>query len=93
MKLTKHAQQRSQQRGIPPIVMDLLTKFGREEWCGKGMVRYTMDKDTRRYLRSYAGKSVYAAIEPYLDCYTVVSEDADKIITAAHRFKRFKHVN
>lgn len=35
MKLTKHASVRQQQRGIPPIVIDLLIDYGTVERAGK----------------------------------------------------------
>ncbi len=91
MKLTKHAQQRSQQRGIPPMVLDLLTRWGVEERVGGGASRFTMNKETRRILRAYAGSRLFAAIEPYLDCYTILNEDERSVITLAHRYKRLKH--
>lgn len=55
MAYTQHAQIRAQQRGIPPILIDLLLRFGAHEKAGDGTQTYFFDKTARRQVRSYAG--------------------------------------
>ena len=87
MQLTKHAKVRQQQRGIPPIVIDLLVNYGTVDRSGKGAATHYFDKPSRRRLHAYIGQ-LAAVIEPYLDCYAVVSDNGD-VITVAHRLKKF----
>lgn len=89
MKLTKHASIRQQQRGIPPIVIDLLLSYGTCEPAGKDATSYYFDKASRRKVLAYAG-SLSRAIEGHLDCYAVVGANG-QVITVAPRLKRFKH--
>lgn len=44
MELKHHAKVRSQQRGIPPIIVDLLIRFGHREKAGDGMSKVFMNK-------------------------------------------------
>lgn len=89
MKVTKHASVRQQQRGIPPIVIDLLVNYGTVERSGKGATTHYFDKTSRRRLRAYTGR-LADVIEPYLDCYAIVSDSGD-VITVAHRLKKLHH--
>lgn len=88
MNLTRHAQARTQQRGIPPLMIDLLLQFGAHERAGAGMQKYFFDKTARRQLRSYAGPFA-SSIEQHLDIYVVVDEHY-QVITVAHRTERIR---
>lgn len=87
--LTKHAAARSQQRSIPPLVIDLLLDFGRSEKAGDGTTKHYFDKPARRRLRAYAGP-LSPQIEAHLNCYAVVGEHGD-VVTVAHLTSRIKH--
>jgi hypothetical protein len=89
MKLTKHASTRLQQRGIPPIVIDLLQSYGVVERAGKGAVTYYFDKASRRKVLAYVGQ-MGRALEGFLDYYAVVADDGS-VITAAPRLGKAKH--
>ncbi|TCS32918.1 hypothetical protein EDC30_11929 [Paucimonas lemoignei] len=89
MKLTNHASIRLQQRGIPPIVVDLLLGYGSIEKAGKDAVTYYFDKASRRKISAYAGQ-LFRAIEGFLDYYAVVGSDGN-VITVAPRVKKVKH--
>lgn len=89
MKLTKHASSRLQQRGIPPIVVDLLQRYGAVERAGKGAVTYYFDKSSRRKVMAYAGP-LGRALEEFLDYYAVVADDGS-VITAAPRLGKVRH--
>lgn len=88
LEITKHAQCRSQQRGIPPIAVDLLLQFGRREKAGDGACRVFLDKGARKRLRAYAGPLVNA-LDTHLNIYAIVASD-ERVITVAHRLERLQ---
>ena len=47
-KFTRHAKARSQQRAVPPMLIDLLLKFGSSERAGVGVSMLFFDKASRR---------------------------------------------
>jgi hypothetical protein len=87
--LSSHAAARLQQRGIAPLVVDLLLEFGATEKSGNGTTKHYFDKPARRRLRAYAGP-LASLLEAHLDCYAVVGSDGT-IVTAAHRTTRINH--
>ena len=86
--MTKHSAIRSQQRAIPPIVIDLLHQFGSIEQSGRGTFRLFFDKTGRRRIKSYAGP-LARSLEEHFDAYAVVS-DAGDLITVGHRTCRVR---
>jgi hypothetical protein len=87
-EISKHAAIRSQQRGIPPLLIDLLIQFGSTEPAGGGASKVFLDKTGRKRLKAYAGQ-LAAALKPHLDAYAVLSPDG-QIITVAHRLERIR---
>jgi hypothetical protein len=87
MHLTKHAQTRTQQRAIPPMLIDLLLQFGSSERSGTGVSKVFFDKASRRKVKAYAG-SLAGLLDAHLDVYAVVTDDMT-VITAGHRTGRF----
>ncbi len=90
MKITQHAQIRSQQRGIAPMVIDLLLKFGSEEPAGNGARKVYFDKQARRRLNAYAGTAA-SHLNEFLDIYAVVGANG-QIITTSYRNKHITRV-
>ena len=86
--LTTHATVRSQQRAIPPLLIDLLLQFGTSAPAGGGTSKLFFDKRARRRVKSYAGP-LAAVIDDYLDVYAVVGAD-NTVITTAHRLERIR---
>lgn len=86
--MTTHSQVRSQQRGIPPMIIDLILQFGSTESAGDGARKMFFDKAARRRLHSYAG-ALAPMLEEHLDSYAVVSQD-DQVITVGHRTERIR---
>ena len=86
MHMSNHASVRSQQRAIPPILLDLLIQFGASEPSGDGTSKMYFDKAARRRLKAYAGP-LAGLLNEHLDVYAVVSSDS-KVITAAHLTER-----
>lgn len=87
--MTRHATQRSQQRSIPPLAVELYLRYGCASWH-KGAEVYAMDKAARRRIaRDFGGKRALRALEPLLNGYTVVGEEG-QVITVGHRTHRHK---
>ena len=72
-----------QQRGIEPLVVELLCRYGAEEHDGRGAVRRYFDKGSRKLLRRAIGRQTYKRLEGFLDTYLV--ECDGKIITTGPR--------
>ena len=89
MKLTKHAQMRQQQRGIPPLVIDLLIDYGTVERAGEDTTKHYFDKASRRRVMAYAGR-LGSLLEEYLDYYAVVGSNG-QVITVAPRINKIRH--
>lgn len=55
MKWTEHAAVQIQQRGIPPLVVDLLLQFGRREHDHRGAEIVYFDRNSRSRIEKYTG--------------------------------------
>lgn len=86
MILTRHANERSHQRAIPKMMIDLLLEFGSSESAGPGAQKMFFDKPSRKRVKAYAGP-LAGYLEEHLDVYAVVSSDMN-IITVGHRTER-----
>ncbi|MGC4368001.1 hypothetical protein [Hydrogenophaga sp. R2] len=86
--MSQHARQRSQQRAIPELVIDLLLQFGSREKSSGGTSKAFFDKSSRKRIKSYAGP-LASFLEPHLDSYVVLSSD-DHVVTVGHRNERIR---
>ncbi len=85
MQQTIHASIRSQQRGIPPLVVDLLLQFGRRVHDQHGAEVVYFDRRSRKRVESYAG-GLIGKLSEHLDSYAVVADGV--IVTLGSRFNR-----
>jgi len=86
---TTHAEKRIQQRGIPPMVIDLLMQFGSASRCD-GAERFMFDKLARKRLRRHlGGDRGLKVIDRWLNVYAVVGDNG-QVVTAAHKHSRFR---
>ena len=85
---SKHAHIRCQQRGIPPMLVDLLLELGTSEKAPGGVRKFYFDKTSRRRLHAYAGALSHVFHE-HLGIYAVVGED-NQVITVGHRTERIE---
>ncbi len=85
--LTTHARVRMQQRGIPPVALDVLLDYGREARGLRGHLIVHFDKRSRRRAARELGSSTFRSVERYLDAYAVVGRD-DVVVTVGHRWRR-----
>lgn len=88
MNMTHHASARSQQRAIPPLVIDLLLQFGKSESAGTGVVKVFFDKQARKRVAAYAGP-LAPLLNAHLDLYAVVGQN-NQVITVGHRLERIQ---
>ncbi len=88
---SKHAELRSQQRGVPPLVIEWLLRFGDSAWDHRGgQVKY-FTRRSRHRVENVVGHEVMRRLHEFLDCYAVVATDGT-LITCGHRYKRIlKH--
>lgn len=85
MEHTHHSQIRAQQRGVPPIIVDLLMQFGAREPSGDGTQTVYFDKQARKRLQSYSG-GLMRKLSDELDAYAIVA--GDRVVTVGPRYKR-----
>lgn len=88
MNVSRHAKDRSQQRAIPELMIDLLFQFGSTEKAGSGACKMFFDKSSRRRVKAYAGP-IAGLLDEHLDVYAVVSADMT-VITVGHRTDRIQ---
>jgi hypothetical protein len=85
--VSNHARARMQQRGVPPVLIELLDVYGATQYdhCGAA-VRY-FNKAARRRLEAGEGRAVYRAVEAKLNVYAVVARDGC-LVTVGRRDHR-----
>jgi hypothetical protein len=66
---TQHAEIRAQQRGIPPLVDELLDRYGHEHHDGHGAVVLFLDKQSIRAMERDLGRRPVARLAEWLDAY------------------------
>lgn len=90
VRLTHHAETRSNQRGIKAEAMDVLLKFGKytHNYSGNhGTKIVTMTKAARERACKELGKTTYAQLEKHLDSFLVVAKSG-WVVTCVHRTRR-----
>ena len=87
--LSHHAQQRSQQRAIPPSVIEILLDFGMVEHSNRGLEILYFNKDGKRAAMMQMKAIGMRNSDHYLNAYLLESSDGN-IVTVGHRTKRIK---
>lgn len=88
MTVSKHASIRSKQRGIPPLIHDLLSEFGQCQYDGHGgLIRY-FNRKSVRCMETRLGSQPVRCMSQWLDAYIVVSAFDGHTITIGRRDKR-----
>ena len=86
---TRHAQTRAQQRGIPPLVDELLDRYGREQHDGHGAVILYFDHTSVRTMERELGhRPVAKLLGEWRSAYKVRSTADGATITVGHRTQR-----
>ena len=87
MTHTRHAITRMQQRGIPPMVDQLLDLYGQEEHDGHGAVTLYLNKNSIRNMERDFGRRPVSRLAEWFDAYKVKSLDGHTI-TVGHRDRK-----
>jgi hypothetical protein len=85
-----HAEKRSQQRGIPPLIIEWLEEFGEQVYDHHGAVILHFTNKSRRKLEKAVGHEVVRRLSEWLDSYAVQSLNGN-LITVGHRYQRIWH--
>ncbi len=88
---TLHAQKRAQQRGIPPLIDELLDLYGREQHDGHGGVVLFFDKQSVRAMERDMGRKPVSRLAEWLRAYKVVTSSFEDTITTGKLFRRVLH--
>lgn len=86
---TSHAQKRAQQRGIPPLIDELLDRYGREQYDGHGGVILFFDRNSIRSMERDMGRKPVSRLAEWLRAYKVVTTSFECTITMGKHFARF----
>ena len=88
MSRTRHAEIRTQQRGIPPIVDRLLDEFGEETYDHHGGVKVYFSKGSIREMKRKLGREPVQKLSEFFRYYRIDSSHDGCIITTAHKYRR-----
>ena len=78
-----------QQRAIPPLMVDLLLRYGRESMTWEGTVVF-LDDRARERARS-ALTDALDRFDKLSDTYLVEANDGTSVVTVGHRTERLRH--
>lgn len=83
----EHAKVRAQQRGIPPLVDQLLDLYGQEQHDGHGAVILYLNKASIRRMERDLGRRPVARLSEWFNAYKVQGSDG-RTVTIGHRTRR-----
>ena len=86
---TRHATTRAQQRGLPPLVDQLLDRYGEEQHDGHGGLIVYLSKISIRNMERDLGRRPVAKFAEWHNAYKVMGADG-RTITFAHRTHRIR---
>jgi hypothetical protein len=87
MELTRHAELRMQQRGIPRQAIDYVLAYGRASHDHHGARIVWLDKRSRARLGREEGRVVLRKLDKHLNAYAIVGMDG-AVLTVGHRYQR-----
>jgi len=87
MNLTRHAQQRMQQRGISRQAVNYVLAYGRVSHDHHGGCVLWLDKRSRARLGQEEGQQVLRELDKHLNAY-VVTDTGGMVMTVGHRYRR-----
>ena len=84
MQNTMHSGVRGQQRGVPPIIVDLLIQFGTREHDARGGEILYFNKRSKKKVETYVG-GLLGKLNEHMDAYAVIA--SGKLVTVGNRYK------
>ena len=88
VRMTRHADRRAQQRGVPPVVIDWLIAYGEAAFDGRGGVVRYFDRQAIRRLERDVGRALLRRMSEFLRCYVVETSSDGTVITVGKRHPR-----
>lgn len=85
-----HSKIRSQQRGIPGLIVHWLDQYGDEIYDGHGGVIRYFSRRSRRSIERHEGREPVRRMWEFLDAYKVESSHDGNTITVGRLHKRIK---
>ena len=82
---SRHARLRTQQRGVPPLVMHWLLDYGEESFDGHGGVVRFFTPQSLRQMQRDVGSAPLKRLSEFLRCYLVQSSVDGCVITVGKR--------
>ena len=86
--LSNHAKNRMQQRAIPPLILDLLYRYGREQQQSGATVLFFDKQSRKRVLKAL--EDITSRFDKLSDAYLIEADDGGTTITVGHRLRRFR---
>ena len=86
---SKHAEIRMQQRGIPPLAVELYHLYGREQYQNGASVLFLDDRARRKAKRAL--EDALKRFDKISDAYVVIANDNGEEITVGHRYKKIRN--
>ena len=86
--MSKHVSRRIQKRSVPPIVLDWLRDYGREQYDGRGGVIRYFDNAAKERLAQVCGRRFVQSNKKYLAVYMVEDTCGQSLITVGYRNRR-----
>lgn len=87
---TQHAELRSRQRGIPPLIAEWLDVYGEEDYDGHGGRRVFFSRKSIRRMEREFGRAPVQKLSEWLDAYKVEDSASGCVITIGHRYRRLR---
>ena len=84
MKISKHAINRAQQRGITNEIIDIITRFGTPKWKPNGALQYSVSKKEKNVIIMQL-KRLINVFEKSGSKSVILSVDDEHVITVYHR--------
>ena len=89
-RMTRHALERAQQRGIPPLIIHWLCQYGSRRRKRDGCIVCYFDRKSLRLLSSDVGRCITRRLSGLLNAYLVIT--GEHILTVGHRYKHSRNL-
>lgn len=81
---TRHANERSTARTIPPMIAEIIIEYGESRDAGEGARKFALTKRSMHELRRVGGRGLANAINPYRNRNAYVVVIGGRIVTVAY---------
>ena len=86
--MTRHAQIRSHQRGLPPLILDLLKRSGRRTFDHHGAVQPSFDNKARPRVAHEVGRTAVARLHECWNAFAVLDTASGSVLTCGHQYQK-----